>query len=516
MSSLSSAAAPVRPTGPPVRVARLGDELLARQASHGSERAFAALYERYHQPLYRYCRSILRNDADSQDALQSTFTGALQALRRGQRNAPLRPWLYRIAHNEAISLLRRRTRSAADELDAESLGVGGSVEQEAANRARWQALVADLGRLPERQRSALLLRELSGLSHEEIAIALGTSAAGAKQAIFEARQALTEVEEGRAMSCEEVRRRVSEGDRRILRGRRLTAHLHACVACEAFALAIPGRRQQLRAFAPVLAPSAAAAVLSRSMHAASAHGGAGGASAAASTGLAGKAVGTAVLWKGLAAVAVIVTAAAGAAGLGHLLSSSRTAAPAHALQLRGAAAAYASRGHVMRPRRSASSPSAPLHHASRTRHGAADRGTLTSRRAHGTKPRADAATVSGVIDAGAASTPPPSTPAANATQGAPQPSSAPSAAAPALSAGATGSSGASNGRSGSAPGRTGSTPGQSASSPGRSANTPGQGGSSPGQNSTSPGQSANTPGKDGSAPGQGSGSGGSGGSGRGK
>src|SRR5437764_1296239 len=116
MSSLSSAAAPPRAARQPLRFAHIGDELLARHAARGSERAFAALYERYHQPLYRYCRSILRNDPDAQDALQSTFAGALQALKRNHRDAPLRPWLYRIAHNEAITVLRRRNRDAADEL----------------------------------------------------------------------------------------------------------------------------------------------------------------------------------------------------------------------------------------------------------------------------------------------------------------------------------------------------------------------------------------------------------------
>src|SRR3954453_11538215 len=85
-----------------------GDERLAKQVSAGSERAFAVLYERYHQQIYRYCRSILHNDADAQDALQSTFAAALGALQRAQRSAPLRPWLFRIAHNETISLLRRR------------------------------------------------------------------------------------------------------------------------------------------------------------------------------------------------------------------------------------------------------------------------------------------------------------------------------------------------------------------------------------------------------------------------
>jgi RNA polymerase sigma factor (sigma-70 family) len=307
---------------------QLGDELLARHAARGSERAFAVLYERYHQQLYRYCRSILRDDPDAQDALQSTFAGALQALRRNQRNAPLRPWLYRIAHNEAISLLRRRSRDTADELNAESMGVGSSVEQQAADRARWQSLVEDIGLLPDRQRGALLLRELSGLSHEEIAIALRTTTSAAKQAIFEARQALAELEEGRAMKCEEVRRQISEGDRRVLRGRRVGAHLRECSACEAFALAIPARRTQLRALAPALPPAAAATVLTRSLHAASSHGGASGTSALATAGVAGKAAGTAVAWKALAGVAILATTAAGVSGVSHLLTNHKEAARA--------------------------------------------------------------------------------------------------------------------------------------------------------------------------------------------
>src|SRR5438270_4422357 len=92
----------------PGHFARLGDERLARLASAGHRRAFAVVYERHHQALYRYCRSILRDEADAQDALQSTFTAAFAALLRGRRDAPIRPWLFRIAHNEAVSLLRRR------------------------------------------------------------------------------------------------------------------------------------------------------------------------------------------------------------------------------------------------------------------------------------------------------------------------------------------------------------------------------------------------------------------------
>src|SRR6478672_10660936 len=87
---------------------RIDDEQLAGRVADSHESAFTTLYERYHQPLYRYCRSLLHDDADAQDALQSTFTSALVALHEGKRDAPLRPWLFRIAHDEAISLVRRR------------------------------------------------------------------------------------------------------------------------------------------------------------------------------------------------------------------------------------------------------------------------------------------------------------------------------------------------------------------------------------------------------------------------
>ncbi len=321
MSTVSPAAVP-DPVGAgrPLRLSRLSDDLLARYAARGSDRAFAALYERYYQPLYGYCRSIVRHDADAQDALQSTFTSALTALRRDGRNAPLRPWLYRIAHNESISVLRRRRRDVQQDAVPEPIALGSSAEEEAASRARWRRLVDDLAELPERQRGALLLRELAGLSHEDIAVALGLTVGAAKQAIFEARQGLAEVEEGRAMSCEEVRQRVSEGDRRVLRGRRVRSHLRECAACEAFAVASPARRSELRAYAPALPAAAAATVLSRVLSAGAPHAGASAAAGSAATaGVISKAAGTAVVWKAVAGAAIIATAAAGVTGLTHVL-----------------------------------------------------------------------------------------------------------------------------------------------------------------------------------------------------
>jgi RNA polymerase sigma factor (sigma-70 family) len=288
----------------PFALGRLADDRLAQLVSAGRERAFAVLYERYHQPLYRYCRSMLRNDQDAQDALQSTFASALAALQESRRNAPFRPWLFRIAHNEAITVIRRR-RDSGQEVSDSLLGSAASASEEADTRARMTLLIADLAQLPERQRAALLMRELNGLSHAEISVVLATSVTAAKQAIFDARTALTEFAEGRAMACEEVLRKISEHDGRVLRSRRVRSHMRDCSSCAAFAAAISQRRGDLQALTPVLPAAASAALLARLGTSVSGYGSSGGAGAAGKLGTAALASKTAV------GATVVVTAAVG-------------------------------------------------------------------------------------------------------------------------------------------------------------------------------------------------------------
>jgi RNA polymerase sigma factor (sigma-70 family) len=295
----------------PVRHSLLSDERLARLVSSGDEQAFATLYERYHQPLYRYCRSMLRHDADAQDALQSAMTGAYAALQRSQRDAPVRPWLFRIAHNESVSVLRRRrpTVELTDDLGA----TAASVEEHEGYRARLAQLLADLKELPERQRSALVMRELSGLTHEDIAIALGTSLGAAKQTIFEARRALAEFQDGRAMRCEEICRLVSDADGRVLRARRVRAHMRDCSSCRAFASTIPARSADLRALAPPLPAIAAAGVLTRVLGGSSVGGGSAGAVGGAGVigSMAGKGVTLGLVSKAVAGLAIVSAASVG-------------------------------------------------------------------------------------------------------------------------------------------------------------------------------------------------------------
>ena len=324
---------PVESAGAPRRLGRAGDERLARLVGSGSDSAFAAIYGRYHQPIYRYCRSLTGNDADGQDALQSTFISALVALRESRRDAPLRPWLYRIAHNESISLLRKRRPE--QELPDEGGPAARGPAEVLADRERLAALVADLRELPERQRGALVMRELSGLAHEEISVALGISVGAAKQTVLEARKTLQEFSEGREMPCSHIEHLISAGDRRALRARRVRAHLRSCDHCNAFASAIDQRRTDLMAIAPPLPALAAAGLLSNVFGGAAGAGAghaAGGAGLAA--GAAGKGIGAALTAKGVLTGAAIVaaTAAVGATAIHGLTGRSAPAgrtAPTH-------------------------------------------------------------------------------------------------------------------------------------------------------------------------------------------
>jgi RNA polymerase sigma factor (sigma-70 family) len=287
----------------PIRASELVDERLARQVARGSQRAFATIYERYHQELYRYCYSLVRDRDDAYDALQSTLLRAFAALRREQRDAPLRPWLYRIAHNEAVSVIRRRP--GVSQPVAAREGSVPSAEDLAGERARLALLVADLQALSERERGVLLMRELSGLSHREIALALEISVHTVKHAILAARRSLRECEDGRSMSCADVRASVSDGHGGVFRTR---AHLRNCRSCAEFAAEIRARRADLRALTPPLAPAAAAGLL------ASLHGAMWNTAGGAGASLAGKTTYALLSAKALAGVAVVAVTGASVAG----------------------------------------------------------------------------------------------------------------------------------------------------------------------------------------------------------
>ncbi|HVC06542.1 MAG TPA: sigma-70 family RNA polymerase sigma factor [Solirubrobacterales bacterium] len=324
----------------------LSDDRLARQAAGGDQRAFDAIYRRYHQNLYRFCLAIVGDPQDAQDALQSTMVKVLRALPGEERKIELKPWLYRIAHNESIELLRRRR--STEQIDPEQVAQGSGLAEEVAQRERLRQLISDLDELPERQRGALVMRELAGLSFAEIGTALDTSSSVARQTLYEARLSLQQMDAGREMSCATVTRALSDADGRVTRRRDIRSHLRTCSSCRCFGEELDARQHDFAAMAPL--PALAAAGLLRGVL--GGHGGSGGGLAGTLGGGAGKALGASALVKSAAAVAIVAALGISAADRGGLIhvpglggdggpQAARTQLQAHAVQSEGQSAASA-------------------------------------------------------------------------------------------------------------------------------------------------------------------------------
>ncbi|HWT90385.1 MAG TPA: RNA polymerase sigma factor, partial [Solirubrobacterales bacterium] len=162
------------------------DRRLVDLVRDGYDAAFEEIVRRYRRPLDRFAAAIV--GGRSEDVTQDAFSKALLALRGSEAEIELRPWLYRIVRNTALNDLRDRA-PAAEELP-EGLAGARSAAAEVEEREELRELMERLRALPEPQRAALVMRELEGLSHEEIAAALGVSGGAARQAIYRARTTL--------------------------------------------------------------------------------------------------------------------------------------------------------------------------------------------------------------------------------------------------------------------------------------------------------------------------------------
>lgn len=162
------------------------DRRLVRLVRDGYEAAFEEIVRRYRKPLDRFAASFV--GSRSEDVTQDAFSKALLALRGTTTEIELKPWLYRIVRNTALNDIRDRPPSV-EQLE-ETLAGGESAAVEAERREEMTELMARLRALPEPQRAAIVMRELEGLSHDEIAASLGVSGGAARQAIYRARATL--------------------------------------------------------------------------------------------------------------------------------------------------------------------------------------------------------------------------------------------------------------------------------------------------------------------------------------
>jgi RNA polymerase sigma factor (sigma-70 family) len=337
---------------------RTDDATLVRRIRTGDERAFEAIFKRHHAPLLSYCRHMLCTQDEAEDALQQAFIKAHRALLDGTTPRELRPWLYAIARNCCLTAIaaRRPTAPLEASLEERTPSLQG-LSEEVHQREDLRELLAGIGRLPEDQRSALLLAELDDLDHRAIATIVGCEVSKVKALIYQARSALIADRNAQNASCQDIREQLAVARGGELRRGPLRRHLKLCVGCRDFQLAVGAQRQSLGALLPV-APSLglAAAILGHgAAHAAGAAsiGGAsaGGAGVTSGTGLGSGAAGaaasggTGLAASGTAATTTAVGASASAGGstsIGALLGGGLVTK----LAVGGAVLALASAGAV--------------------------------------------------------------------------------------------------------------------------------------------------------------------------
>src|SRR5215211_146392 len=238
------------PLAVPAPLLRLrSDEQLLVLFRAGREDAFRVLHERYHQRLLAYVRHMLRGNPDAEDVVQDVFERAYAGLRAGDRAIAVRPWLYRVAHNRCIDYVRR---APAAPLQPDELLPGGvDPVVEAERRDDLRRLVADLHALPEQQRSALIIRELEGLSYAELADALGVTVPAVKSLLVRARAGLAEAAEARDADCSAIREQLALSvDRPGRPPRLLRDHLRVCSGCRAQRQALRHGHAQLAGLLP--------------------------------------------------------------------------------------------------------------------------------------------------------------------------------------------------------------------------------------------------------------------------
>lgn len=183
----------------------LPDVEMARRIAAGDRDALRQLMRRYNQTLYRTARSILKDDAEAEDAVQAAYILAYRAMGGFRGDAKLSTWLVRIVVNESIGRARKRSRRA------EVIQLNGSMEQNddaaevpmneasseqperAAMRAEMRRLLeAKIDQLPDAFRTVFVLRALEEMSVDEAAVCLGIPPATVRTRYFRAKGLLRE------------------------------------------------------------------------------------------------------------------------------------------------------------------------------------------------------------------------------------------------------------------------------------------------------------------------------------
>lgn len=247
-----------------------GEDELACAAIAGDGQAFAELYDRHEQRVYGFCLRLLGNSADAADATQETFMRLLKRLPAlDGRELNFVAYVFTAARHACYDIIqaRKRVEPSGEEIEASGLEPGAIEEdpERAALLGATRKLAEQAhARLPERQREVLALRELEGLSYEEIAEVMELKPNAVAQLISRARIKLAELVRGDALEsvasvspdCDRALPLLARGqDRQTLAGEEsnwLLAHLRDCAVCRVRESAMQEAGVSYRSLAPIV------------------------------------------------------------------------------------------------------------------------------------------------------------------------------------------------------------------------------------------------------------------------
>jgi len=170
---------------------------LINRFKDGDASAFDEIISKYQDKLYNLCRHMLGNAHDAEDAAQDVFLKAYQNLNKFKPDSSLYTWLYRIAINTCIDYRRKpffeslfKTSKEGDVFAVDQLSDSPSPERLYESKLISNAIQLALGRLSEKLRTVIVLKEIEGLSYEEMAEVLDVSIGTVKSRISRAREEL--------------------------------------------------------------------------------------------------------------------------------------------------------------------------------------------------------------------------------------------------------------------------------------------------------------------------------------
>lgn len=177
----------------------LKDSNFIRRLQAQEESAFRELVQDHQRQVYNTCLGMIQSEEEAEDLAQEVFIEAFRSVDKFRADAQLSTWLYRIAVNKSLELIRRKKRKKrwaffqaergeAVELEASSNFVHPGVELE--NQERAQILFWAIARLSDKQRTAFTLNKIEGLSYQEVADVMEMTMASVEGLIFRARKSL--------------------------------------------------------------------------------------------------------------------------------------------------------------------------------------------------------------------------------------------------------------------------------------------------------------------------------------